>query len=274
MRSLYWLAVPLLAGCTQNPYLLQTQNQSLTQQRLALEQRSRELEGRATTLDKDNQELQTLLAQSRQQTQLMEDQLAAVREQLSSATAQLSNTTVQLGQLQQDKQQVERQSEQLVAATRRRGGATITANNSVRRSLSAMNLPGLEVRPDGDVVRIELPSAKLFPGGSTLLTPAGTSLIDACASEVGRVFPGQIIGIEGHTDNEPVRSPGGNHQLSVARAMAVYQHLTSRGQFPPGQLFVAAHGGNHPVVSNATPAGHERNNRVELVVYPEKSGGP
>ena len=267
MRSLFWLALPLLAGCTQNPYLLQSQNQSLTQQRLALEQRSRELESRATTLDKDNQELQTLLAQSRQQTKLTEDQLAAVREQLSSATAQL-------GQLREDKQQVERQTEQLVAATRRRGGATITANNSLRRNLSAMNLPGLEVRADGDVVRVELPSAKLFPSGSTLLTPAGTSLVESAAAEISRAFPGQIIGIEGHTDNEPVRSPGGNQQLSVARAMAVYQHLTSRGQFPVGQLFVAAHGGNHPVVSNATPAGHDRNNRVELVVYPEKAGGP
>jgi flagellar motor protein MotB len=233
---------------------------------LALEQRSRELEGRAATLDKDNQELQTLLAQSRQQSKLTEDQLSAVREQLSSATAQL-------GQLREDKQQVERQSEQLVAATRRRGGATITANSSVRRNLSSLNLPGLEVRADGDVVRIELPGAKLFSGGSTLLTPAGANLVDTAAAEIGRAFPGQIIGIEGHTDNEPVHSAGGNHQLSVGRAMAVYQHLSTRGQFPAGQLFVAAHGGNHPVVSNATPAGHERNNRVEIVVYPEKSGG-
>lgn len=263
LRSLWWLALSLAAGCTQNPYLLQSQNQALTQQRLALEQRSRELETRAATLDKDNQELQTLLAQSRQETRLMEDQLSAVREQLSSATAQL-------GQLREDKQQIERQSEQLVAATRRRGGATITANSSLRRNLSSLNLPGLEVRADGDVVRVELPSSRLFPGGSTLLTPAGTNLVDAAATEIARVFPGQIIGIEGHTDNEPVRSPGGNHQLSVARAMAVYQHLASRGQFPSGQLFVAAHGGNHPVVSNATPNGRERNNRVELVVYPEK----
>lgn len=263
MRSLLWWALPLAAGCTQNPYLLQTQNQSLTQQRLALEQRSRELESRAATLDKDNQELQALLAQARQETKLMEDQLAAVREQLSGATAQL-------GQLREDKQQIERQSEQLVAATRRRGGATITANSSLRRNLASLNLPGLEVRADGDVVRVELPAGRLFPGGSTLLTPAGTNLIDAAATEIGHAFPGQIIGIEGHTDNELVRSPGGNHQLSVARAMAVYQHLSSRGQFQPGQLFVAAHGSNHPVVSNATPTGRERNNRVELVVYPEK----
>ena len=36
--------------------------------------------------------------------------------------------------------------------------------------------------------------------------------------------------------------------------------------------FVVGHGSNHPVVSNATPAGKERNRRVELVVYPEQVG--
>jgi outer membrane protein OmpA-like peptidoglycan-associated protein len=38
-------------------------------------------------------------------------------------------------------------------------------------------------------------------------------------------------------------------------------------------MFVAGHGGNHPVVSNATAAGRERNRRIELVIYPEQVGG-
>ncbi len=266
-RLLVWIVLPMVVGCTQNPYVLQTQNQNLTQQRLALEQRSRELESRAATLDKDNQELQTMLAQSRQQSRLMEDQLAAVRDQLASATAQL-------GQLREDKMQVERQSEQLVAATRRRGGAMITANSSTRRSLANLNLPGLEVRADGDVIRVELPAATLFQGGgATQLTNTGGNMLDAAAAEIARAYPGQIVGIEGHTDGEPARVAGGNQQLSVSRAMAVYQYLSTHGQFQPAQLFVAGHGGNHPVVSNAAPVGQQRNNRVELVVYPEKPGG-
>ena len=61
-----------------------------------------------------------------------------------------------------------------------------------------------------------------------------------------------------------------NHELSNARAMAVYEVLTSSLRLRADQLFVVAHGGNHPVVSNATPEGKQRNRRVELVVYPEK----
>ena len=92
------------------------------------------------------------------------------------------------------------------------------------------------------------------------------------AAEIARSYPGQIVGIEGHTDSDPIRSaPGANEHLSVGRAMAVYQELITRSQLQPAQLFVAGHGSNHPVVSNATPAGKQRNNRVELVVYPDKA---
>ena len=78
--------------------------------------------------------------------------------------------------------------------------------------------------------------------------------------------------MEGHTDADFVRSPtgGDNQQLSVGRATAVYHYLVTRGQIPANRLFIAGHGSNQPVVSNATAAGKARNGRVELVVYPDK----
>ena len=91
--------------------------------------------------------------------------------------------------------------------------------------------------------------------------------------EIVRVYPDQLIGVEGHTDVDTVRSAGfaDNQQLSAARALAVYQLLTTQGRLPQSQLFTVGHAGNHPVVSNATPSGKERNNRVELVIYPERA---
>jgi chemotaxis protein MotB len=260
--------LPYGAGCTQNPYMLQSQNQALQQAQMAMQQRTQELQSRASTLDQDNQELQTVLAQSRQQSKLLEDQVAAMRDQLGSASAQLAA-------LRDEKQLTEKQAEALMASTRKRVGASITANSSLSRNLPAMNLPGVEVRIDGDVVRIELPAAKLFPAGAATLQPGSTTLLDGVAHEVSRAFPEQLVGIEGHTDNDPIHGApwGSNHQFSIARSLAVYQYLTSRGQMQPNQLFVVGHGMNHPVVSNATPAGKSRNSRVELVVYPEKAGG-
>ncbi len=84
----------------------------------------------------------------------------------------------------------------------------------------------------------------------------------------------QIIGVEAHTDNGQIQSPAwkSQHQLSAAQAMAVFDQLTQRHHFPAQQLFVLGHGPNYPVVSNGTPAGQERNRRLEIVVYPEMVG--
>jgi flagellar motor protein MotB len=262
------LGLLALAGCTQNPYLLQSQNKNMQQQQATLEQRNQELQARASTLDHDNQELETLLAQARQQYRLVDDQLAAVRQQLST-------TTSQLAQLRDQKQLSDKQVESMMASTRRRTGATITANNSLDRALPPLNLPGVEVRADGDVVRVELSAAQLFQTGGVAMQSSAGPLLDTVGAELARAYPDQIIGVEGHTEGDAVGASGWatNQQLSVSRALAVYQYLATRGPIKPQALFTVGHGGNHPIVSNATPDGRSRNARIELVVYPDKIGG-
>ncbi|HVX61087.1 MAG TPA: OmpA family protein [Pirellulales bacterium] len=263
----FWLLTfAAVAGCAQNPYVLQGKLQDVQQQHLALTQKHQELVSRANKLDQDNQEQQALLAQAQQQRKVVEDQLAAVREQLSGATAQLA-------QLRDERFQVDKKVETLTASMKRKAGATITANNSLKEQLPSIEIPGVEVRHDGDVVRIELPGARLFDSGGARLLNSAPSVIDAVAAEVARTYPNQLIGIEGHTDSDPINNQvwRDNHHLSLGRAMAVYDYLATRTQLKPQQLFVVGHGANHPVVSNGTPAGKDRNRRVELVVYPEKA---
>jgi len=259
------LALPALTGCANSSYALQQKTTELQQAQVALAQRNQELQSRASTLDRDNQELQTLLAQTRQQGKLYEDQLAAMRDQLAAATTQLAH-------LRDEKQLTEKQTEALMASTRKRMGATITANNSLQRNLPPLNLPGIEIRVDGDVVRVELPADRLFQPSSTMLQPVAGPLLDNVAAELARNYPDQKIGVEGHTDGDLVRSAGGdNQQVSTARATAVYQYLAARGQIAANRLFIVGHGATQPVVSNATAAGKARNSRVELVVYPERA---
>lgn len=264
--SLMLLMLLVSAGCSNNPYALQRQNQTLQQQQASLTQRNSELQARATTLDRDNQELEALLAQTRQQSKVYEDQLIAMRDQLSSVSSQLTQT-------RDAKAQSEKQTEALMASARKRTGAKITANNSLQRNLPVLNLPGIEVRQDGDVVRIELPSSRMFQDNSVTLLPVAGGIIDTVSSELARVYPEQKIGIEGHTDSDFIRNSqfGDHQQLSTARATAVYQYLVSRGQIPAARMFIVGHGSTQPVVSNATAAGKARNSRVELVVYPEKA---
>lgn len=254
-------------GCQQNNPLANAPPppQPWQQQQTAMLQQQEALQSRTSSLDFDNQELQVRLAQTQQQNRLLEDQVAVMREQLQS-------TTMQLAQAREAQQNIEQQSQAMMASLKKRTGATITANSSLERNLPAINIPGIEVRADGDVVRVELPADRLFNPGTAQLRQDGVSMLAMVASEIVRTYPNQIIGVEGHTDSDVMPAGAGlsNHQFSTARASAVFDYLTTQARIPPQQLFLVGHGSNHPVVSNATMQGKARNRRVELVVYPER----
>jgi len=253
------------AGCGQAGVNLSAPGQAaFAQPQQALATQYQELQTRASALDRDNQELESLLAQSRQQIHLLQDELTVVRDQLGTANRQLA-------QSREEKQGLEQQTEALVASMQRRSVASIQPNNSLVGGLDLSDLPGVHVRQDGDVIRVELAGDALFRPSETGLTTQGMQLVETVVVRLTEKYPNQVFGIEGHTDSDPIRTqqhPTGHH-FATARATAVYDHLRSSLRIPPEQLIVVGHGGNHPVVSNATAAGRARNRRVELVVYPE-----
>jgi flagellar motor protein MotB len=267
----YWLLVslwPLLAGCAGNPYVLQGQLERLQQEHTTLAQRYQELQTRMATLDQDNQEQGQLLAQSLQQKRLLEDQVTALREQLRGATTQLAA-------LKESSGEVEKKAEMLAASAKRKIGASITVNSSLRNQPAPIEISGFPSRVDGDVIRVELPADRLFLPGGAQLAPDAASLLNSVATAIAQRYPDHILGIEGHTDGDPVSNSRwkSNHVLSVGRAMAVYDYLVGNTRFKANQILVVGHGANHPIVSNATPAGKQRNSRVELVVYPDRIAG-
>jgi flagellar motor protein MotB len=255
----------VLAGCAENPMVLKGRVAEYQQQQSALQKQNELYQSRLAGLDRANQETKTLLAQAQQQNKLLEDRLTAVSEQLRS-------TTTQLARVEGEKQEVDSKSKALNASLRRQVGVSITPNNSYLQTLPAIRYPDIHVRRDGDVIRIELPGNQLFEPGSARVRPAATNMIADVAIEIRRTYPDQLLGIEGHTDNDPVT--GGqyrtNHELSAARALAVYDVLVSSQRYRQEQLFVVGHGPNHPVVSNGTLEGKQRNRRVELVIYPDR----
>jgi len=240
----------------------------VSQEQLAQRQAQQGAASRLTALENDNQQLEKMLAQTRQQSQYLKEQTDALREQLKG-------TTDKLAQLQTDKLAGQRQIASLQASveeTAKKTTAAFKPNNSVLRKLRPIQMKGVEVRTDGDVVRVELPVDQLFDPDSNKLRVEGKSLIDSVSSQLQREYRDQLISVEGHT-NSGGTAPGGNwtsrHELTNAQAIAVFNHLTARLNLPTKQLSVVGHGANHPVVSNGTKAGRARNRRVELVVYPE-----
>ena len=211
--------------------------------------------------DVDGRQLEAALVRSREESQLMQDEIAALRDQLSATSSQLAQSrTVGMPPA-------------FTTGGGAPGAAASTPTTTMQSAVAQLGLTDLEPRFDGAVVRIDIPADRLFDGDTANLLPGGVALLTQVSGELERVFPGHFVGIEGHLDTAPL--PTGTwasaHQLTAARAAAVFDFLTTRTPMREGQLFLVAHGANHPLVSNATAAGRARNRRVELVVYPERT---
>jgi flagellar motor protein MotB len=234
----------------------------------------------------------------------MVDQLTAARERLNEASLQLRGLQTAWQTAQQNLNQATRKAAELEAEMKRqaierpapRVGAVLTANNSVKKSLPLPELPGIEVRQENELIRIELPSDRLFRAGSADLLPESFAIVDQVAAAIARNYPRQIVGIEGYWDNSPVggaeqgalaASPSAApnsiphapspfrsaHQLTGSQALTLFDQLTMRNRLPSRQLHIMGLGSNHPRVSNATQSGQAKNRRIEFVIYPETYDG-
>ncbi|MHB8154590.1 MAG: OmpA/MotB family protein [Candidatus Omnitrophota bacterium] len=78
------------------------------------------------------------------------------------------------------------------------------------------------------------------------------------------------IGIEGHTDNVPIKQSGwkSNWELSTARALSVLHYLANDQGISPERLSAIGYGEYRPLVSNESSDGRKQNRRVEIVILP------
>ncbi len=76
------------------------------------------------------------------------------------------------------------------------------------------------------------------------------------------------VRVEGHTDN--IGTPAYNRKLSKERAVSVREYLTSHG-IEGSRLVAEGFGPDRPLESNDTPAGQERNRRVEFNIVKQSA---
>ena len=113
----------------------------------------------------------------------------------------------------------------------------------------------------------------LFDSGKAILRRSAYPVLDKVA-KVLQEIPDQPVGVEGHTDNQPIKYSKwtNNKALSVARANAVVDYLTQYGGVDSGRVTAIGYGDEKPITSNETTAGRAQNRRVELVILPQSSG--
>jgi flagellar motor protein MotB len=249
------LSGSILTGCTSgpfsnNPYGSTPGSQARRSQPSPAVAQAQSAQQRATALDADNQQLHALLAQQQQQTSQMQTALQQSQREL----ADLRNS-----------------SGGSAGGVARRGVSARAASHG--GALPLVNVRGAEVVPDGDLVRIRLESSHLFNSGKAELKPDVNPTLDRIAQALRSDYGGRLVGIEGHTDSDPITKSKwkNNHELSVARSVAVFEALKRRG-VSESQLFVAGYGPNHPLAASNAKQSKSQNRRVEIVVYPESAG--
>ncbi len=251
------LLLAAMSGCRGGGAAQQAQMQQFQQQYTA---QVNELQRRASSLDANNVDLHQQLARSEQHVRVLQQDLQLVRTELADKTERLAS-------VESERTAATERIAMLEASSRQRGGATITANSSLRAETPALNIPGAVIRQEHSALRIEIPADKLFQTNTANLVQPAYTLLDQVAQGIKTNYAGAAIAIEGHTDSDPVVGPWGNNdQLSAAQATAVFQILTVRHQMQPGRFQVYGKGAHQPVASNGTPQGKVRNRRVELVI--------
>jgi len=112
----------------------------------------------------------------------------------------------------------------------------------------------------------------LFDSGKAQLRSSAHPVLDKVAQVLQEVQE-QPVGVEGHTDNVPIKRSGwaSNYELSVARANAVVEYLAQRG-VAAGRLTAIGYGEDKPIAANDTASGRQKNRRVEIIILPQSSG--
>jgi chemotaxis protein MotB len=112
----------------------------------------------------------------------------------------------------------------------------------------------------------------LFDSGKAKLKPESLPILDKVAGIINEEAPENNIGIEGHTDNVPIKHSSwkSNWELSSHRALSVLYYLESKG-VQSEKLSASGYGEYKPVSSNDSSEGRQMNRRVEIVIMPKTS---
>ena len=110
----------------------------------------------------------------------------------------------------------------------------------------------------------------LFDSGKTAIKSVAHNALDRVCGVITSKASDLNIGVEGHTDNEPIKLSGwkSNWELSTARATSVLHYLESKG-VASKRLAAIGYGEQRPVADNSTAEGRRKNRRVEIVILPD-----
>lgn len=229
------VALLLLSGCVSTGKYDQKVKEldSITAQKIGLEDQVRKLNAELDTAKKENAALQTKSADLQKSVNDLSTK-AQKAEQLEKTTQTYQDLAKKLEkEIQEGKVQI----------TEMKNRLTVTMVDKI-----------------------------LFPSGSAEISKEGKAVLDKVIP-VLKDMKDKRIQVEGHTDNVPIvsvlkkRFPT-NWELSTARATEVVRYLQESGGIDAKLLSATGYSEYQPIALNETDEGKHKNRRIEIVLLP------
>lgn len=244
-----WSLVAVLStGCVSNSKHreLQTRHQELQNQLAAMAEKQNTTQATVEEQARWIQELENRFGKSKTDRAKLEATLADTRKALEESARRKAETDRRIGEY----------------------------TELVRKFKSLVDAGRLSVKMvDGRMV-VALSSDILFRSGSASLSADGKTAIHEVAQLLASI-PDRQFQVEGHTDNDPIKTAvfPSNWELASARAVTVVKEMVDAGM-PATRISAASFGESRPAKPNDSKENKAANRRIEIVIVPDLSTLP
>lgn len=124
----------------------------------------------------------------------------------------------------------------------------------------------LELKEDNFGVRVSLDSSAVFDSGSAAMKQEVLKALNKLTALLHEVNRSMLV--EGHTDNQAIRTPQypSNWELAAARASTIVRYMIKIHSIEPAKLAAISYADQRPIASNATEDGRKKNRRIEILL--------
>ena len=191
---------------------------------------------------------------------------------IASGTSQLNDLSEYYSQMGLGKDNVDEENEKndaLMEFEKQQMEESEQMGDKIEQILENKGLASeVEVQVSQSYVSLNMKGSLLFDSGSAELTDDAKDMLSD-VSDILRTYEGNLIEIEGHTDNVPINYGiyTSNMVLSAYRALSVWEYFVNEKGLSTENLKSAGRGEYAPIASNDTAEGRSQNRRVEIRIY-------
>jgi chemotaxis protein MotB len=202
------------------------------------------------------------------------DELQAQNQQLQSSLDQANKDKAQL---ESDKAAMDSQVKQLQAQTEAAQKQTEetkgTYEQMIQHLQGEVSSGEVEIKQLKDVITVNLAQDILFKSGSAELDQQGHDILMKVVDDL-KSSPFKIA-VSGHTDDQKIskvlaRKYPSNWELGAARAAVIVRLFEDSG-IAKDRLAAVSYADSRPREANDTPAGREKNRRIEIRLIPPQN---